>query len=199
MSTIIPVGYAQANVVQRLVGDNEDMVCTFGFDHSGSADDFVTQANLVLGAWVANILPLQGSNFSAVAVDYYVGQDGGPPAVFRSNAGGGSGSSPATTLPNNTAALIRKRTDAAGRRGRGRFYVPGLPEGEVNALGDLSTVQRNALQSGASEFLNDLIALDLPMVILHRTEGLGTEPPPTPVTSLVVELKVATQRRRLRP
>jgi hypothetical protein len=36
-------------------------------------------------------------------------------------------------------------------------------------------------------------------VVLHRTEGIGDEPPPTPVLSFLVENKVATQRKRMRP
>jgi len=38
-----------------------------------------------------------------------------------------------------------------------------------------------------------------PPVVLHRSEGAGVEPAPTPILSFQAESKIATQRRRLRP
>lgn len=84
------------------------------------------------------------------------------------------------------------------------MYFPGPPESQVNAAGVLDAGWRDGRQTFVNEWLAKLLGdvggiTPMPPVILHRSEGAGEEPPPTPVTALTVESSIATQRRRLRP
>lgn len=96
--------------------------------------------------------------------------------------------------PPNTAVLVRKVTGLAGRINRGRMYLPPPVETVVGNDGLLNPSEVTNYQNGADQFLADLAASSIPMVILHTDPAIT----PTAVQDLVVENKVATQRRRLR-
>lgn len=96
--------------------------------------------------------------------------------------------------PPQVATLIGKSTGLAGRANRGRMYVPGVLDADVNDDGTFTTVRLNGLQAAANTFLGDLDTLEVPMVILHNDPA----DTPTTVNQLNVSAKVATQRRRLR-
>lgn len=204
MPLIIPPGFAQAVWSMTLTGDSEPIICTGGLDVSAAGGDFEAAADGAFAAWGANIMPSVSDEYTLDHVTLYVGQDGGPPLVYDSTLTGSAGGLTNAPLPQNCAHLVRKRTDAAGRRGRGRFYIPGVPEGEVTPTGVLSTTYVDGMTASAQAFLDELATPvgaypSLELVILHRSEGIGTEPAPTPVTQLICESVIATQRRRLRP
>lgn len=204
MALIIPPGFAQCVWSHILVGDSEPIINTAGLDLSAAGGAFEDAADNAFTAWVDNILPSISDDYTLSHVTLYVGQDGGPPLVVDSTLSNSTGGLSNAPLPQNCAHLVRKRTDSSGRRGRGRLYIPGVPEGEVDSAGNLSTVYRDAMTTSANGLLTDLETgvaglPATPMVILHRSEGIGTEPPPTPVVTMVCETKIATQRRRLRP
>lgn len=202
MPTIIPPGFAQCAWHLALAGDPEPIVITFGV----SVDTLpVTQAivnDLHLGLKTgAGLLAQISSSYTSLKAVMYVGQDGGPPVVWESNnstqVGGGAGA----PLPQNNAVLITKRTASAGRRNKGRLYCPGIGEGAVDAVGTIAGATVTAFQTAADAWLTAINATTGigGMVILHTSGGVTTPPAPTPVTALVVQPKIATQRRRLRP
>jgi hypothetical protein len=131
----------------------------------------------------------------------YAGNDG-PPFVNVSSLAKIAGTQTPAVVPQNTAYLIRKRTDLAGRRGRGRMYVPGVSEADSGATGMVLASAVTAWQTAFNNWFNDLTVTVgnrfYPPAVLHRSEGIGVEPLPTLVTSFVVDSRVATQRRRLR-
>lgn len=202
MPTLIPIGYAQCSWNLDLNGDPEPIQITFGV----SVDGAVTQAtvnNLHAALKTTGTLLDQISNvYLSKSVTMYVGNASpAPPTVWVSDdatkAGGGAGA----PLPQNCGVLITKRTGSAGRRNKGRWYVPGIGEGAVDAIGVVSAPTVTAFQTAANATLaaiNAAVGIGN-MVILH-TSG-GTTPPgdPSVVTSLQVQSKMATQRRRLRP
>ena len=96
--------------------------------------------------------------------------------------------------PPNVATLITKNTSFAGRQNRGRMYMPPLTDGVISTGGIITEADRLLVQGGATQFLADLAASSIPMVILHTDPAVT----PTAVNSLSVASKVATQRRRLR-
>lgn len=201
MATIIPVDYCQANVVISLNSDDEPMICTFGVHavdetniNSDLADDLMTEFGAAFAGLVA-----EGYFLEQVVLYGFNGL--GPSEVHISTLARIPFTREVSPLPNNCAYLIRKRTDAAGRRGRGRFYLPGVAEANVSPTGVLDGVLLPEANTAAAAFLTGVQALTSvqDMVVLHRSEGLGTEPAPTPVTSLVADTRIATQRRRLRP
>lgn len=199
MALIIPPGFAQVVFGFAWPGDSEIMVTTLGVDYTGQTGGADNLATAMFTAWANSLLQQQTNNLQLQEVTAYKGQDGGPPVVEESTntaANGGANSDP---LPPNSALLIRKRTGLAGRRGRGRFYLPGAAEGPIDANGNLGGSYLNAVQAEADAFMTELDNIGVVPVVLHRTEGIGTEPPPTVITSFVADGKIATQRRRLRP
>lgn len=204
MSLIIPPGFAQVVFGFVQDGDPEPMLSTIGVELA--ADDGTGEAspNRMFDSFADNVLGNLSVNTGLYFVTVYVGQDGGPPVVYESDLAsqqGGAGGSP---LPPNCAFLVRKRTSVSGRRGRGRMYLPGVPEALVNPAGYLSTEAAEDLQAGVDNWYAELTGVPpgtsaYPPVVLHRSEGAGAEPVPTPITLFQVETQIATQRRRLRP
>lgn len=199
MSLIIPPGFAQAVFVHQQLGDAEGQVNTLGI----ACDDFDPELtpNGLFSIWDNVVTSTMSSDITFAQVLCYVGQDGGPPAVYVSTNTPTTGGQATTMLPSNCATLVRKRTDSAGRRGRGRLYLPGVAKPDVDDLGIIAPAALTQYQNAMDDFLDSIP--DVPgvtgAVILHRSEGIGPEPVPTPITRLVVANKIATQRRRLRP
>lgn len=83
------------------------------------------------------------------------------------------------------------------------MYLPGINEANVDHAGNINAGNVDFAQTafdGWYEFLTAGVGARLyPPVVLHRSEGAGVEPAPTPITMFTVESKIATQRRRLRP
>lgn len=92
------------------------------------------------------------------------------------------------------ALLVSKTSGLAGRQNRGRMYIPGQSETNVDGAGVVLPTFRTTAQNAVDVLLGDLDTLETPMVILH----VDPADTPTPVTALTVRNKVATQRRRLR-
>lgn len=200
---IIPVGFGLAAYRFQLQGDPEPMICTMGHDLSAAGSDYAAAAEQLFLAWDGEMLGLMSQAFIFEEVVLYVGQDGGPSAVYESTSPGTPGGDSGTIIPQNSAYLLRKRTSAAGRRGRGRMYIPGVKRSEVGELGDISSSWLSLIQASADGWLDELQnptvgPYALPPVLLH-SEGLSSVPPPTPITALTFENQIATQRQRLRP
>jgi len=201
---IIPPGFLQAHYVLSLVGDAELMITTCGHElDSASGANVDDAANDLFAAFSTTIMDNVNAGYRLEYVACYIGQDAADPLVTISDATPVEGAATGAPLPPNCAQLIRKRTDLGGRRGRGRMYIPGLEEGVVDGVGNITTPAQAIFQADADEWMDKLTtaigARLYPPVVLHRSEGIGAEPPPTPIVSFVVERKIATQRRRLRP
>jgi len=100
-----------------------------------------------------------------------------------------------TPVP-NSAILVQRRTGLAGRKFRGRIFVPpfGLSEANVSAAGIMDAAVVTTFQSQWAGALGNFTTLGLDMVLLH--ENPATEP--TLVSSLQVQARMASQRDRLR-
>lgn len=96
-------------------------------------------------------------------------------------------------MPPNVAYLIKKSTLTGGKRGRGRMYLPGVPEAAVDVAGTVAGATVSAINTDLGALLADLISVDCPMTLLHSDSGL-----PSTVSALTIDGKVATQRRRVR-
>jgi len=198
MALIIPDGFGQAVYELALAGDNEPIVVTCGHDATEFVGTFQEEANALHTAFKAEVLPTMTNDYTSVGVTWYRSAGSDVPIVITSTTAAQVGPGSAAGLPQNCAMLVRKRTDLAGRRGRGRLYLPGLEEGLVNELGVITGTAVDAFQAQFNEWHAALVALPLPPVVLHRSEGAGVEPPPTPITSFSVDATIATQRQRLR-
>ena len=191
---IIPVDYSQVNL--KWTGNGLPLGAQTTFGVSNDADrppsDIAQQA---LNAWddcgVMDNLSVQ------VAVTSCLVKNGpnviGPAAEVSATVPGTSGSEP---LPPNVSLLVAKNTIAGGRMGKGRLFVPGLPEGSTPGGGLVAATPLAELQGKMNALLTNLRDADIPMVLLHSKEGVIDLP--LLVTSLTVQSRMATQRRRLR-
>lgn len=114
--------------------------------------------------------------------------------------GGGTTDPPASP---NWSFLVQKLTAKAGKRHRGRMYMPGIGETSVDNEGQISQILADAQADRWNDY-RDALAVnptvpgaDCPPVILHSTPvGIGGLP--TEITAFAVPRLGATQRRRLR-
>lgn len=133
------------------------------------------------------------SNVSIAEVTAYYNNGGADLAVYTEPVGV-PGTTSGTGTPPQVALLIRKETGLAGRRNRGRMFVPQPGNNNVGEDGLVNPTPLATYQTAADAFLADLETNLVPMVLLHEDSGIA----PTPVSALVVSNVVATQRRRLR-
>lgn len=206
----IPVGYAE--ITYKFTGAAAPLgaYVVFGVQNvlDSSAGTVAQSARL---AFSGSTLPARLTDDVAVTE---VRAKLGPDATgdFASVTGSWPGTQATTSMPPQVATLVRKVTASGGRRGRGRMYFPGVPETGVDDAGVISGAGVTAWTTALADFLGALTANDVPMFLLHDPATIWTlvngqprrvptsDPIPEPdlVTSLVVDPKVATQRRRLR-
>lgn len=116
--------------------------------------------------------------------------DTGPFAVWGAAV---PGRASATTITPNVAYLINKSTALGGKANRGRMYLPGAPEQDLNPDGTLGAGVAAAVNPDLMLWHADLAGNGTEMVVLHNGPSA-----PTPVTFLNLNPRAATQRRRLR-
>lgn len=133
------------------------------------------------------------SNITIADVTAYYNGGGSDLAVYTEPVNL-PGTTSGTGTPPQVALLIRKETGLAGRRNRGRMFLPQPGNNNVGEDGLVNATPLATYQAAADAFLADLATNLVPMVILHEDSGIA----PTPVSALVVSNVVATQRRRLR-
>lgn len=188
--------FGQVNFKFIGIGAPTGAECTLGFELIDQPD-FSPEAAATAFRDIFVATLLQGmSDFvalSEVRVKYGPNATGPEGGITTSN----QGTLAAQSATPNTTWLIRKGTAGGGRRARGRMYLPGIPENNVDSGGNIDATFRNAMQTQANEFLADCIAGGLAPMVLHAP-GKSLVPAPTAITTLAVQPVVATQRRRLR-
>lgn len=202
----LPADYYQASMTFTGTGCPRGAAIVFGGQAAALAP--ATIAGAVNSAWTSALRAQFSADVTMAGTRVKKGpMDDGPFAfVALSSAGTASG----TAMAPSVAYLIRKNTAIGGRQGAGRIYQPGVAEGSVDAAGIVSGAVRTPLQAGWDAFLAALNSAGAPMFLLHSFGAytvLRDKDPfivvvaaraPTAVTSLTVDSKVATQRRRLR-
>lgn len=192
--TVIPPGFAEVVNVFDIAGPAGPALVVFGVDPATETDPTVIASDIG-PMWDTTVGPLKAMHSSVTLTEVRVtlGQDGGPPTVGAATFSlqgdvAGNGMTPQVTY------LIKKVTGFGGRAFRGRMYWPGVQEEAISDSGSISATLDAALLAAADEFLDTLDTGGYPMVLLH-TDGLIA---PTPVTALIPDGRVATQRRRVR-
>lgn len=101
-------------------------------------------------------------------------------------------------LPAQITTVISHRTDRTGRSYRGRNYVPGLGENNVDR-NDANVDWVNDLTATYSDLRLDLVQADYEQVVysLYHDGQPRLEPVHTRITGTIVNSRVDTQRRRL--
>jgi hypothetical protein len=196
---VIPEGFANCILVFTYSGDAEPMQSAMAVDISDAAGDLEAVGTKFGQTFLDNFQDDLSNQVTLVSVDVVAGQTGSDPLIAVVPFGE-TGTGTAFPLPPNTAVLIQKRTGVGGRSGRGRMFLPGIQlTGNVQPNGTINGSLVTEYQNDADAWLDSLQAAtpspSIPAYLLHAT---GTESPHA-ITSLVVQGKVATQRRRLRP
>lgn len=213
----IPEGFGEAVFQWTLVGDSEPINVTMGFKNpaGGALADLQEAATSLESHWFDNMM---GGVAGGINTSYtYLGlkasirPTGAPtPDQFEvpNITVGTAGAAPP---PQNCAMLVRRGTAGFGRKNKGRFYLPfyGESETQVSAAGDLSPAAIAVYQPALDGFLSGVeSSLNCDIYLLHGYRVTDPGPPPVYgppaeapalITSLTLQPKIATQRRRLRP
>lgn len=193
MALNIPTGFAQVSWLFTGSAVPEGAAVTCGVD-SGSLTTPEAIANVAKDAWVAGLAKIQHETCTLSAVRVKMGPvDTGPSAEVSVNLAGTATGSP---VPPNVAVLVRKVTILGGRQGRGRMYIPGFTEADVDGSGNMTGPYLAVVQGHAQATFDEFVTQGLFPVLFH--DGAGPVVAPTTITAFQVDGKVATQRRRLR-
>lgn len=106
---------------------------------------------------------------------------------------GTNGTSTPNTVVSNAAYLVSKQVTGVSGRFRGRMFWPGMPEASVTGAGDIVSAFRTGLQTTFTDWFDAMAAVGSPL----RVFSAGSSDP-REVSSLYVEERMGTQRRRLR-
>lgn len=183
--------FAQVNFQFTMAGNPNLEEITLGLNIGNSTDSYQDIVENLRDHWDQWPAHQQSSSLSFTQAVLKVGPDISGPTYVTPGSGGLYASS--SSVPPNVAVLVRKVTALGGRRGRGRMYVPGIPEGSVSAGGLIGSSVIGDWQSALDSFLSALVADNTPPVLLHSDATAPTE-----ITDFAVQAFVATQRRRLR-
>ena len=203
----LPEGFYQASMTFTGTAVPRGAAITFG-GLLGGAHTPSSAATAINNAWQSTLRLQFVSGITLAATRVKVGpMDSGPFATVTHAV---AGSKAATTASPNVAYLIKKISALGGRAGAGRIFHPGVVEADIDEAGLMTAGVRTTLQGAYDLFFNALNAANLGMHLLHshgsyhKLDGIEsvvhTVPlrDPTPVTSLSVDSKISSQRRRLR-
>lgn len=172
-------------------------------------DDFAYEtAGAIIDAWVDNIATYVSESCVLNSVDWtdLNSADGsvGQRIVTSNNTLPEAGFVESPALTGNNAALVTKRTARSRGTRNGRLYHTGLAENQIidNHLGPGTQVNLQGSYNGFLSDINDTgaipVNLSRQMVVVHTTGPNPTTGTWSAVEELVVESRLATQRRRLR-
>lgn len=103
--------------------------------------------------------------------------------------------------PANVSMIVKKRTGIAGKKFRGRMYIPclSLAEASVDDAGNIDPSRYDELKADVDNWFTQLGGIDnVNAIVLFHDETTPGDKTPTPISSFQLEAMVATQRRRLR-
>ena len=188
---IIPEGYSQVTFFFSGSPVPLGAAIVFGVQNISDSSP-ATVATQVRGAWSTGGLRASWSNLCTMSHVLVKNgpNDTGPSADVATTLLGSHADAPGGA---QVSMLIGKVSSLGGRRGRGRMYIPAIPESKIDPGGTLDATYASSAQTQATATLSAMLTNNVPMVLLHNDETI-----PTPVTSLAVSNIVATQRRRQR-
>lgn len=124
-------------------------------------------------------------------IDWKVGPEATGP-TFRQVVGL-AGDLAKPTAPPNATILVRATVAGVSGRFAGRFNLPGADETQIDGAGNLFDVYGGEINNKVDDAYEALAAVGGDPVVFSEAGG-----DPRPVEAFNVQLKMATQRRRLR-
>lgn len=186
-------------------GDAQPMLITCGFKSASFPG--LTALTTCRSALVTAFGPILSSKYSIANAglryqDTSTAQLYVETAVTASVCSGG-----ASAVPSNCALIIRKKSTLTGKKHRGRMYVPGPDEGDVDqnglfgGTGTLALVQGyvNTMFTAWETALTELVIHHSTLTTVDGKERWVIDPTQTPTTidSFQVAPRIGTQRRRM--
>lgn len=202
MQKHLPSGYGDARFLFSNTGNSHSTGFSLGVEFVGGVPPFPEAGiNLTFKRDILDDGAFIGSNWRYLGVELTIGNDFGVPST-RVQSENLAGTFSASTVPPNCAFLVQKRTGFAGRRYRGRIFMPpcSLTDVDVDAAGNMASALVTSHQVLWDTWLDALVGVSMPPVLIHQYDpALGQSPvDPTTITDFVCQSKIATQRRRLR-
>jgi len=187
----IPENYGQAVVKYEYIDTGEIMTTTFGF-HNLPLNVASDNAAFISEAWLEGFTAATTLD-SYRYVGVYVLEGIGGVLQSGETADNVDGTVDAEPVSPAVAVGVKKITTYAGKKYRGRMYLPPavLSEDNVNGAGVIDGATVASLQTKLDNFRNALADLELNMMLLHNDATTPTE-----VIDLLVRDNVRTQRRR---
>lgn len=198
MALVIPIGFCYVQWQLSCEGDAEEMLTGMGYEIDTPPLSQVDVDNM--RTLFLDIVTNLSTEYALEGLRVAIGQDG-ENQLMESARVHTPGSAGDGALPPNCCYLVSKKSAVGGRRNRGRMFIPGILAEDVFPNGTLNTTRETQMQTAVDVLIDTAVMAGanlLQAVILHNSEGSAV-PDPTPVTSLDVQGKIATQRRRLRP
>lgn len=186
---------ANATFVITRTGDLDPYTTSFGVGYTPDGFD-ETEADTLAAALGTAALPCLSNGETLVSIDWTYNDGQGQLQHISARNTIGSGQSLATTATQNVSHLLLKRTALPGRQGRGRMFWPSVAEGDVDAIGTVSSTALTKLNTMITGWRSAITAsswADSPL-LLHTL----SQPPATVITTWTASAQCATQRRRLR-
>lgn len=172
-------------------------ICAHFTKTTPSAADFLALATEFADAWDTHMKPNQSDDIAlGDCVAYDLSAEDAPTYTYT-GVNGNAGTVLVDSLPNNTAAVVSHRTASRGRSGRGRNYIPGLTENNVQD-GLLQAATVTALLADWASIVSAVALVGWDLVVAQRfadgvqlTTGVTRD-----VTSELMSTSLGTQRRR---
>lgn len=191
MPRYIPPGEYEIAYKHSQGGVSQPAIVTLGLRYSGS--DFEADYANATNGWSARMMPMFGPAITFVGATYRTNE-----GTVAETTRAVSGLNANETAPYNVAYLVHKHNFTVGRRGNGRMFLPGVDEESVSPAGALEPSHFATLQTALTAFYDGLVSDEFQPVLFHSP----TPDDPTPFSSFVtgfgLDVRVATQRNRLR-
>lgn len=199
MGVFLGPGYGQANLIINATGTSWNQIITMGFKDvpgTGAAN------NAALAWWQAwtstTTRPFGAANvssqYSVVRCDATIMTASGPQI---GTAGTSTlGTATLNAPPPNCAILMQKTTARGGRRGRGRSFLSPciVDESNVGPSGTIAVTPLGVINSNIATMLAAMTGSSYPPYLLHDFSEVA----PDPITGMVAQARMATQRKRMR-
>lgn len=156
-------------------------------------------AQALRGEFLSRLSPFQPStvNLKSTYVRYGSDDGTGLSATDFTQGTGASSSAPASP---GVALLIRHQTGLGGRRGRGRWFMPGVLEPQVDGAGTVLSTFVTSVNAALATMLTNLSTQGIPLAVGHRYPALQTTGrlAPNVIIESRLDSRLATQRKRQR-
>jgi hypothetical protein len=185
---VVPPGFISVTLKGTLKNGHK---CAMQAGYSVTAPFTQSDANALCAEVMGPLSDVWTNPGTVDGCHFIIGNDG-PPLELDSTSGAGTGGRGGAAATPQVSFLIRKRTGFAGRKFRGRMYVPCVLEADVDDVGLVSGTAQSLLATFAAAVQGPGTSHIDQMVLLHSDSTA-----PTPIVDFTIEKMVATQRRRL--